>query len=70
MSNGMFSVPSYEEAERCLDLRRRCKRGERISREDTEFVSFMYRMFGTWYRNTEKQVFNETVPFGSNAHRE
>lgn len=65
----VYKQPPVREAERCIELRKRTKRGETISEEDFTFVHQMYRTYRMWYRATEKRVFDETVPFGSQAKR-
>ncbi len=62
--------PKSNEASRCLEIRRRSKRGEYISRDDRMYCEMMLSEFPYWYASTEKQVFNETVPFGSNVRME
>jgi len=62
--------PKPNEASECLEIRKRGKRGEYLSRLDTRFCERMLKDYPEWYTATDKQVFNETVPFGSNAHRE
>ena len=62
--------PAAEDKTRCLDLRKRAKKGEHLTSEDMKFCTKMFRDYGEWYAATEKTVFNETVPFGSNARRE
>ena len=59
--------PSYEEAERCISLRKYSKSVGNLSKEDHDFCSKMYELYPKWYGETEERVFNETVPGGSNA---
>lgn len=59
--------PSPEDARRCFELRKRSKRGEQPSQEDSRFLETMYKRHTDWYRSLDAQVFNETVPFGSHA---
>ena len=54
-------------AERCIEYRKRSKRGERLLREESRFCEKMLKMYPDWYKETEKRVFNETVPFGSDV---
>lgn len=61
--------PSSEEITHCIDIRKRGKRGEHLTKEETAFCTKIYKRFPDWYAKTEARVFNETVPFGSNAHR-
>ncbi len=62
--------PIYIHQTRCLELRKRSKRGEYLSSEESQFCAKMFKQFPEWYALTEKQVFNETVPFGSNVRME
>jgi hypothetical protein len=57
--------PTFEDAERCISLRKRAKKGDELHRDDSAFCIKMYEKFPEWYSETEKRVFNETVPFGS-----
>ena len=59
--------PSYEDAKRCLEIRKRTKsRGPYIP-EDSRFCEKMLKKYPEWYNSTQKEVFNDTVPFGSKA---
>lgn len=62
--------PEYKDKEKCLDIRRRSKSGERISQEELDFCVKMLKKFPKWYSSTSKEVFNDTVPFGSNKKLE
>ncbi len=59
--------PDYIEAERCIEIRKRGKRGESLNQEDVRYCMRMYKRYPEWYTKTEARVFNETVPFGSNV---
>ena len=59
--------PQYEDAERCISLRKFSKTTGHLSQEDHEFCQKMWKMYPKWYATTEERVFNETVPFGSNV---
>lgn len=61
--------PSYAEAERCIELRKRSKQGHTNSPEDSEFCRRMFEEYPEWYSATEARVFNETVPFGSTVRK-
>ena len=61
-----MKTPTHEDAETCISIRKRSKRGETLSREDRRFVDRMFRQFPEWYGTTEVRVFNETAPLGSN----
>jgi hypothetical protein len=62
-----MKTPTYPDAEKCIELRKKSKQGIPISKEDHAFCRQMFKNFETWYSKTEKRVFNETVPFGSNV---
>lgn len=62
--------PNREDGERCIDLRVRSKRGERLGAYDRRFVDKMWHDYPEWYDVTEARVFNESRPFGSMASRE
>lgn len=70
MSKKKQKEPSIADAERCIELRKRGKRGIQNSPEDYEFCRRMFRRYPEWYSRTEARVFNETVPFGSCARME
>lgn len=59
--------PSPEDSERCIAIRKRSKRGELSSPKEHAFCRKMFGKFPAWYEQTEERVFNETVPFGSQA---
>jgi len=63
-------VLSDNVAEACIAIRKRAKRGERLLPEESRFCEQMAKQFPDWYKETEKRVFNETVPFGSNSKLE
>ena len=58
-------IPS-DLAEKVIGYRKRAKRGEHLTPEESQLCEQMFRQFPEWYKETEKRVFNETVPFGSN----
>lgn len=62
--------PPFRDAERCLRLRKQSKRGFNNSSEDVSFCQEMWRKYPAWYTNTEAEVFNDTVPFGSTVRME
>jgi len=62
--------PPYKDAERCIEIRKRSKAGRQVSEEESAFCAAMYQKYGAWYSETEKRVFNETLPFGSNVRIE
>ena len=64
-----MKMPLVNDAERCLELRKRGKRGQYLSPEDSKFCLKMFKQFPEWYSKTEARVFNETVPFGSNMRK-
>jgi len=64
MTNRKKVIPTNV-AEKCIAYRKRAKRGESLSPEESKFCQDMFRMFPEWYSKTEARVFNETVPFGS-----
>lgn len=59
--------PSYEDQERCLDLRKKTKTGSYISPIDSRFVRKMFEKYPEWYSRTEETVFMDTRPFGSSV---
>lgn len=62
-----MKTPTPEDARRCFRIRCRSKRGETMSREDSKFCTQMYKKFTEWYGAIEANIFNATVPFGSQA---
>ena len=65
-----IKIPSYDDAQKSLDIRRRSKTGRQVSREEHRFNEKIMRKYYKWAIATEAQIFNETVPFGSAAHCE
>jgi len=61
--------PPPEEQERCMAIRKRGKRGEYVSSTDNRFNMMIFRKYPEWYEASEAIVFNETVPFGSDARK-
>lgn len=59
--------PSIEDADRCLELRKQGKQGIRLHPDDQAFCEQMWRDYPKWYASTRWKVFNDTVPFGSDA---
>ena len=57
--------PKNADAQRCIKLRIRNKKGERTSEEEDKFCARMYRDYESWYRSINAEVFNASVPFGS-----
>jgi hypothetical protein len=62
--------PPYEDARRCLALRKRSRSGSQNSPEESAFCESMWRQYPNWYQRTETEVFNDTVPFGSYVKRD
>lgn len=62
--------PPAKDAQRCIEIRCKSKRGESYLREDSDFCRKMYKKYPEWYKKTEAMIFNLTVPFGSFAHRD
>jgi len=58
-------IPS-DLAEKVIGYRKIAKRGGLLTPEESKLCEQMFRQFPKWYKETEKRVFNETVPFGSN----
>lgn len=63
----MMKMPDYEQAEKCIAIRKRGKKSEHLSEEECRLCREMFQKFPEWYADTEERVFNETVPFGSHA---
>jgi hypothetical protein len=63
-------MPTREEGERCIRLRRFSKEGRDLTTAERAFCGRIFNTYPEWYEASEARVFNETVPFGSNAHRE
>lgn len=62
--------PKATDAAYCIELRKMCKMGRRLDQEQMAFCDLMYNNYPEWYASTDKQVFNKTVPYGSNARRD
>jgi len=62
-----MKTPNEDESKKCLTIRKRDKRGEYVSPEDNRFCEKIYNKYTEWYVKTQDEVFNDTVPFGSNV---
>ncbi len=62
--------PTPDDAIRCLRIRKRTKRENDFSPDDMHFCEKMLIKYPEWYKKTEDEVFNDTVPFGSNVRKE
>lgn len=63
------SEPNTLDATKCLAIRIRSKRGELISKDESNFCMEMLSKYEEWYVGSEKHVFNATVPFGSSVRK-
>ena len=61
--------PTPEDARRCLEIRKRSRRGEYSPPEDHDFCGEIFKHYKEWYFKTEPKVFNDTVPFGSKVRK-
>ena len=50
-------------------IRRKSKQGQYTQKEDSLFCLSMFKKYPEWYNKTESKIFNDTVPFGSEARR-
>lgn len=57
--------PSNQDQAFCLELRKRSKRGEYLNKENREFIEWVWRNFEEWYCSTEKEIFEQTKPYGA-----
>ena len=66
-----MKTPNEDESKRCLQIRKRSKRGEYTSPADNLFCNRMYMKYPEWYESVEveDEIFNDTVPIGSNLRR-
>jgi len=62
-----MKTPTHEDAEMCISIRKRSKRGEYLSPHDSKFIRKLLDKYPEWYKSQDPRIFNETVPFGSNA---
>ena len=60
-------MPLYNDAERCLEIRCRSKTGRETTKEEHRLCLKMLHKYPNWYSETERDIFNRTVPFGSNV---
>ena len=61
----MVKMPTREDAEKCLAIRRRSKLGSHSLPTEHDFCMMMLKKYEEWYTKTEGRIFNETAPFGS-----
>jgi hypothetical protein len=57
--------PTLADAERCLEIRKRSKRGMAVSDDEHLFCEKMFKEYRGWYSKQEKRIFEETKPFGA-----
>jgi len=62
-----MKTPNEDESKRCLQIRKRGKCGEYTHPDDNAFCAKMFNLYPEWYEKTQEEVFNDTVPFGSNV---
>ena len=62
-----MKTPSSSDATLCLTLRKQSKQGHTLSKEDHDFCAKMWKKYPKWYKETSKEVFDDTVPYGSNV---
>jgi hypothetical protein len=58
-------MPDLETAEKCLKLRKQSKQGIDIGIKNQKFCENIWKKFPDWYSSTNKEIFNDTAPFGS-----
>jgi len=63
-----MKMPTRTEGEKCIQLRKRSKRGGGLNQDEHKFCMMMMKKYLEWYSAIETRVFNETVPFGSETH--
>lgn len=63
----MNNEPPCLDAKRCIEIRKRSKKGQYISPEESRFCEKMCNMYPEWYFSLEEDIYNATVPFGSLA---
>jgi hypothetical protein len=64
-----MKTPDKDESKKYFGIRKRSKRGEYVSLEDIRFCAKIYIKYAEWSKTTEDEVFNYTVPVGSNVRR-
>jgi deoxyadenosine/deoxycytidine kinase len=64
-----MKTPNEDESKKCLRIRKRNRRNEYVSPEDIRFCEKLYDKYTEWYTKAEDEVFNDTVPVGSNVRR-
>ena len=57
--------PSENDIAKCLYYRRESKKGAPYSAEGQAFCEYMLKTYPEWYKQSEKQVFEDTLPFGA-----
>lgn len=63
-------TPNEADRKKCIALRETSKRGGYIHKDDMAFLNRMLKKYPWWYSSTEHEIFNATVPFGSNVRME
>lgn len=49
--------PSYNDKEKCIDIRKRSRQGQFISKEDSDFCEQMFKNYKAWYKkNTRSNI--------------
>ena len=59
--------PPAAEAARCIEIRIRSKRAEKVTDAEFRFCETMWTTYPQWYSATASAVFHESKPLRSNA---
>jgi hypothetical protein len=62
-----MKTPTPQDADKCFRLRKLSKEGMTLEPEQLRFVEKMNNLYPEWYASLDEEVFNSTVPFGSNV---
>ncbi len=64
-----MKTPNEDESKKCLTIRKKNRCDEYVSPEDIRFCEKLYIKYTEWYEKTQDEVFNDTIPVGSNVRR-
>ena len=68
MTEKTIKTPPPDDAERCINLRVKSKKGrDPFVLGEHAFCQRIYKAYPEWYDATEGQVWDASLPFGSNV---
>ena len=60
-----MKTPPYEDALQCLKYRKEAKQGASYNPLAQQFCENILAKYPEWYKSTQEQIIEETLPFGA-----